>query len=142
MHMLQRLGLTSRAAIVTVVAAAQLGAQDVEDPFLWLEEVEGERALEWVAARNAESMAVLGEFAEYQTIYEQTLDIFTSSDRIAFPAIRNEDLYNFWTDADHARGIYRRTSWDSYLSGDPEWELVLDLDALVAEEDVRGPFGG
>ena len=142
MRIIQRFGSIVLAAILLVIAAAQLGAQEVEDPFLWLEEVEGERALEWVAARNAESMAVLGEFAEYQTIYEQTLEIFTSSDRIAFPAIRDEDLYNFWTDADHARGIYRRTSWDSYLSGDPEWELVLDLDALVAEEDVPWAFRG
>jgi len=139
---LQRVGWIARVAIVTIVGAVQLGAQDVEDPFLWLEEVEGERALEWVAARNAESTAVLGEFSGYETIYEQTLDILTSTDRIAFPAIRGEDLYNFWTDADHPRGIYRRTSWDSYLSGDPRWELVLDVDALVAQEDIPWAFRG
>lgn len=70
------------------------------------------------------------------------MEILTSPERIATPSIRGELLYNLWTDADHPRGIYRRTSWESYLSGEPEWETILDLDALAREEGVPWAFGG
>jgi prolyl oligopeptidase len=115
---------------------------DAEDPFLWLEEVEGAEALEWVEARNAETMATLGADERYDEFYDRTFEIITSTDRIAYPAILGDALYNFWTDAEHPRGIYRRTTWESYLSPDPEWELVLDIDQLAAEEGVPWDFDG
>jgi prolyl oligopeptidase len=113
-----------------------------EDPFLWLEEVEGERALDWAVAENEATRAELQATPAYQELYDNTLAILTSTARIAYPSIQGDQLYNFWTDGDHPRGIYRRTTWDSYLGGDPQWEVVLDIDALVAEEGTPWAFRG
>jgi prolyl oligopeptidase len=133
-----------------VLSAAPAGAQtapptppaQAADPFLWLEEVEGARALEWVESRNAETVRALSAHPSYQPIFERTVEILNSTDRIAFPAIMGERLYNFWQDAEHPRGIWRRTTWDSYLGGEPQWETVLDIDALAGAEAVPWAFGG
>jgi prolyl oligopeptidase len=123
-------------ALSAVPAAAQ------NDPFLWLEEVEGAPALEWVESRNAETVRALSTHPSYQPIYERTLQVLNSTDRIAFPSILGERLYNFWQDAQQPRGVWRRTTWSSYLGGDPQWETVLDIDALARAEDVPWAYGG
>lgn len=127
---------------IAMTGAVQGVAGQVPDPFLWLEEVEGRRALEWVRSRNAATAADLEKVPEYRSIYERTLGILDSRDRIAMPQIRGDRLYNFWQDADHPRGILRRTSWDSYLGAAPEWETVLDIDALAAAENVAWSWAG
>jgi prolyl oligopeptidase len=117
-------------------------AQDVDDPYVWLEDIEGERAMEWVLAENERTRQLLQALPYYRDLYEGALDVLTSTDRIAYPSIHGDLLYNFWTDGDHPRGIYRRTTWASYLSGSPEWEMVLDIDALVATEGTPWAFRG
>lgn len=131
---------TLAVALLTLTLPTASAAQ--EDPFLWLEDIEGQRAMEWVLARNAETRAQLESLPAYRTAYDNTLAILTSTDRIAYPSMRGDRLYNFWTDADHPRGIYRRTTWDSYLSGDPRWETVLDVDALAEAEGKAWAFRG
>ncbi len=129
--------------LVTVfLSHSPLTAQEADDPYIWLEEVEGERALDWVMEQNERSRAELRAQPNYGALYQGTLEILTSSDRIAYPSIRGDHLYNFWTDADRPRGVYRRTSWDSYLSGDPDWETVLDVDALAEAEHTPWAFRG
>jgi prolyl oligopeptidase len=123
-----------------LAAAGPVAAQ--EDPFLWLEEVEGPRALEWVEGRNAETVAQLTRHGSYAPIFERTMQILDSHDRIAYPSILGDRLYNFWQEPSQPRGIWRRTTWESYLSGEPQWETVLDIDALAREEDVPWAFGG
>ena len=120
-------------ALAVVAAAARpapIAAQDA-DPFLWLENVEGERALEWVKERNERTLSDLSTHPAYQPIHDRILSIYNSRDRIAFPNIMGERLYNFWQDDTHQRGIWRRTTWESYLSGTPRWETILDIDALA-----------
>jgi prolyl oligopeptidase len=131
------------SAIITAVAwcAPPLPAQQ-PDPFLWLEEVEGERALKWVEAQNAATFAALSRHAAYEPILQRTLQILNAAERIAYPSILGDRLYNFWQDAAQPRGIWRRTSWESYLGGNPEWETVLDLDALAKTENVPWAWGG
>lgn len=105
-----------------------------DDPFLWLEEVGGERALEWVRARNAEAFAELagGErFTELKTEILATLD---ADDRIPYVRRRGDYLYNFWQDAANPRGLWRRTTLDSYREADPDWQVLVDVDALAARE--------
>ncbi len=121
------------------VASAQRGG---DDPFRWLEDVQDERALEWVSERSDATLETLSAHAVYDTIRDEALAILESDERIAYPSIVGESIYNFWQDADHERGIWRRTSWDDYLTGDPEWETVLDIDALAAEEGVPWVFQG
>ena len=120
-------------AVMTVLMGTLFIEAMQDDPFLWLEEVE---------ARNAETLAKLAETATYRGLYDDVLEILTAQDRIAYPSTVGDMVYNFWTDAEHERGIYRRTPLDGYLSGDPEWEVVLDIDALAEAEAVPWAFAG
>ena len=129
-------------AVFPMRSAVMAAQQAPADPFLWLEEVEGKRAMEWVHARNAATVAVLGKMPLYQPLFERAKRILDSRDRIATPSIKGEMLYNFWQDAEHERGIWRRTSWAGYLAGNPSWETVLDVDALAKKEGVLWSFGG
>ncbi|HEX6069121.1 MAG TPA: prolyl oligopeptidase family serine peptidase [Longimicrobiaceae bacterium] len=123
-------------------AARPLPSPNAEDPLLWLEEVEGARAMEWVEAHNARTLEELEASPVYRPIFERTRTILDSSDRIALPSILGDRLYNFWQDAANPRGVWRRTTWESYLSGTPAWEVVLDVDALAREEGVPWSYSG
>jgi prolyl oligopeptidase len=127
--------------LATAPAVAQQSASPA-DPFLWLEEVEGDRALAWVRERNAGTVAELETHPWFGALEREALAIITSDERIAYPNTRGDLVYNFWTDAEHERGIYRRTTLASYLSGVPAWETVLDIDALAAAEGVPWAYGG
>ncbi len=117
-------------------AVAQTDGQQVstEDPWLWLEDVEGEEALAWVEEQNATSLPYLESLPTCEPMRARNLSIYDSEDRIASPGMRGDFIYNFWRDAINERGIWRRSTLDSYVSGEPEWQTVLDLDALAAEE--------
>ena len=78
--------------------------------------------MEWVNAKNAATIAVLGRAPLYQTLYDRLKQILDSKDKIAYPQIIGNSLYNFWQDAEHERGIWRRTSWASYATANPAWE--------------------
>ena len=121
--------------------AALASAQEV-DPFLWLEEVEGERALAWVRERNAESEAALAATPGFQALEERLRGIFGSENAIPTVTLRGKWLYNFWTDRAHVRGLWRRTTWKSYREASPEWDVVLDLDALGATEGKSWVWAG
>ncbi len=117
-------------------------AVDTDDPYLWLEEVEGEKALDWARERNEESLAVLQALPEYEAFFEKNLEVYDSQERIAYPAIRGPHVYNFWRDADNERGLWRRTTIENYREDDPQWEVLLDLDTLAAEEDENWVWSG
>lgn len=129
-------------ALLLGAAAVQAQQRPATDPFLWLEDVEGKRAMEWVNAKNAATFAELGKSPVYTPIFERTKEILDSKDKIAYPDIMGEMIYNFWQDATHERGIWRRTSWADYLTGNPTWETVIDVDALAKAENVPWAFGG
>ena len=129
------------ALIILVLAAASAQAGD-KDPYLWLENVEGEKALEWVEGRSAEDTAEIEAVPEFDAIHAELLEIFNSSDRISYPATRGAWIYNFWQDADHVRGVWRRTFLDQYLQDQPQWETVLDVDALAEAEGENWVFKG
>jgi prolyl oligopeptidase len=135
--------LIGAAMVVFVSYAPDLAtAQTVDDPFLWLEEVEGERALEWVETRSQETLAELSGHPLFDPVRERILEILNSDDRIPFPSMLGDWVYNFWQDAEHPRGIWRRAAVDRYLAGEPDWQTVLDIDALAEAEDVNWSFGG
>ncbi|ATG52768.1 S9 family peptidase [Brachybacterium vulturis] len=122
----------------------QLPAADGStDPHQWLEEVTGEDALAWVKERNAGAETELDAVADPQhpsgaplaaTLQDQILEILDAKDRIPGVTKRGDHLYNFWTDAEHERGLWRRTTLDSYRTDDPEWDVLLDVDALNEAE--------
>lgn len=113
-----------------------------EDPYLWLEEVDGEKALAFVTEENQKTVDKLTSTPYYQNIYDQALAIYNSTDRIAYPTTYGDYVYNFWKDKDHVRGIWRRTTQADYTSGNPKWETVLDIDALSAADDKKWVFKG
>ncbi|HPN35872.1 MAG TPA: prolyl oligopeptidase family serine peptidase [bacterium] len=116
--------------------------QQEDDPFLWLEEVEGERALEWVKAKNATTVAELQQHPDYAPLYKRILAVLNSQERIAFPSLVGEYIYNFWQDEKNLRGLWRRTLLADYFNPAPEWETVLDLDDLSQKEGEQWAFKG
>jgi prolyl oligopeptidase len=116
-------------------------SQDV-DPYLWLENVDGKEALDWVNQQNTKTLDVLTKQAEYQPTFNKALEIYNSSDRIANPGITLDFVYNFWQDKEHVRGIWRRTPKYLYLDGKPEWEILLDMDQMSTIDGVKWVFKG
>jgi prolyl oligopeptidase len=113
-----------------------------EDPYLWLEEVEGERALDWVRAQNERTLAELEADPRYGEMLEEARSILTSEDRIASAALRGGYAYNFWQDAEHVRGLWRRMPIDAYVSGGSDWEVLIDVDQLADREDENWVYAG
>ena len=108
-----------------------------EDPYLWLEEVEGEEALAWVEEQNEVSLAYLQALPNYQPLFERNLEIYNSNERIPSPTVRGAHVFNFWRDADNERGLWRRAPLADYLAGEPDWEVLLDVDALTEAGAIR-----
>ncbi len=105
-----------------------------EDPHLWLEDVDGERAMRWVRARNR---ATLGTFAQRPGVKDlraKLREVFDAPDRIPGISKIGAHYYNLWRDLENPRGLWRRATLAEYRKATPAWEPVLDLDALAKEE--------
>ena len=114
----------------TAPAGAQTAATDAADPYIWLEDANGAKAMEWVNAHNAKATEVLEADKRYATLYQEALTIAEAKDRIPAGRFLHGEIYNFWQDADHVRGVWRKASLDSYRTADPQWTTVLDVTAL------------
>jgi prolyl oligopeptidase len=112
-----------------------------DDPYLWLEDIDGERSLAWVEAQNTATLARFGD-ARFAADRDILAAIFDRPDNIPLVARRGAKLFNFWKDAEHPRGLWRVTTLDSYRTEAPEWEVLLDLDALAAEEREDWTWSG
>ena len=112
----------------------QRGALSAADPYLWLEEVEGDRAIAWARRQNERTLAELQADPRYPRFEAEARRILEARDRIADPVLLGGTVYNFWQDDQHVRGLLRRSDWPSYASGAPKWETVLDVDALSAKD--------
>ncbi len=112
------------------------------DPYLWLEEVEGEKALSWVRAQNDRSLKILQADARYEDLQTKALAILEAKDRIPMPGFRADRVTNFWQDDKNVRGLLRRTTLEGYARKDPPWETMLDLDALAKAENANWVFKG
>ncbi len=113
-----------------------------EDPYAWLEDIEGDRPLAWVRERNALAEEVLASSDRFVAIEREIREVLDSTDKIPAVVQRGEHLYNFWIDGDHERGLWRRTTWDSYRTENPEWEVLIDVDALGRAEGVNWVWHG
>jgi len=112
------------------------------DPYLWLEEVEGEQAFNWVGEQNKVSLNELQSDPRFKRYESEALAIYEAEDKLIYGSIRGDFLYNFLQDGEHTRGIWRRTPLKHYLANDPEWELLLDLDALAESDDENWVYKG
>ncbi|MCY2985639.1 MAG: prolyl oligopeptidase family serine peptidase [Planctomycetota bacterium] len=112
------------------------------DPYLWLEDVTGEKAIEWVKARNAKSQSKLEADPQFNALREDLLAILDSDARIPFVSKQGDYYYNFWRDKKNERGLWRRTTLEQYKKAQPEWEVILDLDALGKAENENWVWKG
>lgn len=113
-----------------------------QDPYIWLEEARSDEALAWVEAENALTLAALEADPRFETLKAEALAIYDSEDRIPYVSFRPDGLYNFWQDKENPKGLLRRTTLESYQSDEPEWEILLDVDALAAADGKEWVYKG
>jgi len=130
------------AALLSGCAAMSSIATHSNDHFLYMEEVEGARALDWVRTQNARSLSELEADPRFERLRADAHAIVNARDRLALGAVRNGYVYNFWQDETHVRGLWRRSPTPAYAAGAPVWEPLLDLDALAAAERRNWVFKG
>ncbi len=124
----------SAAALALVLLASGSARAQAQDPHLDLEGVETPSSLAWAKAQNDKTLPVLSGDPRFAGLQADALKILATKDRIAAPNFIGRTVFNFWQDETHVRGVWRRTSLDSYKTANPQWETVLDLDALAAAE--------
>ena len=112
-----------------------------DDPYLWLEDVAGDEALDWVRAQNEPTLAELGG-AQFERMRTEALEVLDTDARIPYVRRRGEYLYNFWRDAANPRGLWRRTTLDSYRTDSPDWDVLIDVDALGRADDEKWVWAG
>lgn len=118
----------------------QIDNARTEDPYLWLEEVEGEKSLEFAKSENKKTLEHFKANTIFNSLEKDIRQITLAHDRIPYVGLMNGELYNFWQDDKHVRGLWRKTSLESYKSKNPQWELILDLDEL-SKKKARIGFG-
>ncbi|HET9898766.1 MAG TPA: prolyl oligopeptidase family serine peptidase [Streptosporangiaceae bacterium] len=112
------------------------------DPFLWLEEVTGEAALDWVRQRNAVTLGELAGGERFERLRTELREVLDADDRIPFVTRGGSFLYNFWQDAEHPKGLWRRTTLEQYRLARPDWDVLLDVDALAEQEGENWVWQG
>jgi prolyl oligopeptidase len=133
--------MTTTAADPAPGSIPSATAPEPIDENVWLEEIYGEQPLAWVREQNARTEDLL-EDTDYTALEGSILEVLDSTDRIAMVGKRGDWYYNFWTDQQNPKGLWRRTSWESYRTDSPEWDVLLDVDALAAAEGVEWVFHG
>ncbi|MDR3527216.1 MAG: hypothetical protein P4L57_08030, partial [Rhizomicrobium sp.] len=133
------------ALVGLFAASAAFAASEktpMDDPYLWLEDVHGQKPLDWVKEQNAKSLGLLKVDPRYQTGYDFLLNVLDAQDRIPYGSLDHNHVYNFWQDAAHPKGIWRRTSVADYQKPQPVWEILIDLDKLAADEKENWVWKG
>jgi prolyl oligopeptidase len=128
--------------VVIAATATAAPAAEAPDPYLWLEAVSSPRVDAWVKAENGKTLGVLEQDSRFQTLGAEALEIAEAKDRIPTPRFIGDAVYNFWQDADHIRGIWRKTDLAGYRTEAPSWSTVLDLDRLSTAEKANWVWHG
>ncbi len=117
-------------------------ASDAADKYIWLEDVNSPRSMEWVKAENARTAKVLESDPRFATYQAEALKIAEDPNKLIVPQLRGGMVYNLWHDKDNPRGLLRRTTIADYKNPQPHWETVLDVDALGKKEGHSWVFRG
>jgi prolyl oligopeptidase len=129
-------------ALGTASLHSQTQTADPADKYIWLEEKNSPRAMDWVKAENARSAKVLEADPRFAAWQEEALKVSEDPNRLPTPGLRGNDVYNFWNDATNVRGLLRKTSVADYANPNPHWQTVLDIDALGKQENTSWVFHG
>jgi len=116
--------------------------QNTPDDFIWLEEIKGETAVDWAIQQSKQTRREFAESERFEAIRDDVFDCLNASTQI--PGVRKcgNLFYNFWQDEKNPRGLLRRTTFESYRRDAPEWETVLDIDALGEAEGQSWVYYG
>ncbi len=136
------LAAAGRTLPILILAEASLLAAEPADPYLWLEDIEGEPALAWVEAQNRESEARLTADPRFSAVEKAAYRVYAATDRIPYARQAGQRLLNFWQDQTHVRGLLRSTELQTYLTGEPQWEVLLDIDQLAEAEGENWVYKG
>ncbi len=155
MKLVSTLAITAALAMTTSTPASAKAAEEKpedaatapipgpeEDPYIWLEEARSDEALAWVDAENTRTLGILETDPRFEGLKAEALAIFDSEDRIPFVSFRPDGLYNFWQDKENPKGLLRRTTVESYKTDNPEWDIILDVDALAKAEGKEWVYKG
>ena len=145
--MIPALRLSLRRAVLGVLAAAALALQPLpamadDDPYQWLEDIDGARSMDWVRQHNEATAKRLGALPSYDGLHRDALQVLDSASRVPEVQQHGKWLYNLWQDPAHPRGIWRRTTLAEFRKADTHWETLLDVDALSQQEGAHFAFGG
>jgi prolyl oligopeptidase len=145
--MYKQFSTRSATALIVVFAAATAlatwaqqpaaTASDSTDKYLWLEDVSSPRSMAWVKAEDDRSLKVLEADPRYAAYHAEALKLAEAPDRVPFPEQRGGEIYNFWRDADHTDGLFRKTTLADYLASKPTWHTVIDYDALGQQDHTK-----
>ncbi len=136
---------TQACLFASLLAAGAAHAQEpavATDPHQWLEDVGGDKPLDWVRAQNARTDATLGASAEFKRVEAGIREVLDSDAKIPGVQKIGDWYYNFWKDRNHERGVWRRTTLEEYRKPNPAWETVIDLDALNKAEGENWVWHG
>jgi len=129
-------------SVLATGAFAVTASHAADDAYAWLEDVHGQKQLDWVKEQNGKSLTPLKADPRYQKNYDSILEVLDATDRIPMGTLRHGFVYNFWQDAANPKGIWRRTSVADYQNARPNWEVLLDVDALAKSEKENWVFKG
>ncbi len=113
-----------------------------QDKYQWLEDIDGQKSLDFVNMQNKATIEKLSKEKDYKSIYDKSLEIYNSPDRIAYPNIKGKYVYNFWKDKDHERGIWRRCLLANYTIGKYDWETLIDIDEMSKKDNIKWVYKG
>ncbi len=130
------------APVAAGAPAAASATAATDDPWLWLEDIKGDKALGWVKARNAETVARYASTPAFDTLRRGILEALDSDARIPYVSKHGPYYYNFWRDGAHPLGLWRRTTLDEYRKDAPRWDVILDVDALAKAENEKWVWHG
>lgn len=121
---------------------AQVTAANPADPYLWLEDVGGEKSLDWVRKHNAKTVDKYTKSAQFKSMQDKIRASLDSNANIPGVSKIGDLYYNVWRDKANPIGLWRRTTLEEYRKAEPKWETVLDMDALAKAEGENWVFKG
>lgn len=136
------LGLSAHGQGPASAGAGPEAGSAGDDKYIWLEDVNSPRSMEWVKAENARTAKVLENDPRFPTYQAEALKIAEDPNKLPFPQLRGSEVYNFWRDKNNVRGLLRKTTVADYRNPQPHWHTVIDIDALGKAEGHSWVYGG
>jgi len=133
--------LSNKIFLMTLIFMLPIAAV-ADDKYLWLEDIDGDKSMQWVIQRNKISDDKLTSTKLYKELYSQALTVLNNKSRLPVVTQNGKWLYNFWQDKQHPRGIYRKTTLKQFKTANPKWQTVLDMDEYSNQQEKNYDYHG